>query len=83
MRSLIHKGVGVGISSLLDVASDLEERRLAFVPLQGRQVKPLTLALCVAPRRQLSRAAQLVIERLAGQWARLVESTGDPGRAHA
>ena len=65
MRSLIRKGVGIGILSLLDVASDLEERRLAFVPLHGRQVRPLTLALCVAPRRQLSRAAQLVIQRLA------------------
>ncbi len=65
MRSLIRKGVGIGILSLLDVAADLEERRLAFVPLHGRQVEPLTLALCVAPRRQLSRAAQLVIQRLA------------------
>ncbi len=64
MRSLIRSGVGIGILSLLDVASDVEERRLAFVPLQGRQVKPLTLALCVAPRRQLSPAAQLVIQRL-------------------
>jgi DNA-binding transcriptional LysR family regulator len=65
MRSLIRNGAGIGILSLLDVASDLEERRLAFVPLHGRQVKPLTLALCVAPRRQLSRAAQLVMQRLA------------------
>ena len=65
MRSLIRKGVGIGILSLLDVAPDLEERRLAFVPLHGRQVRPLTLALCVAPRRQLSRAAQWVMQRLA------------------
>jgi DNA-binding transcriptional LysR family regulator len=64
MRSLIRSGVGIGILSLLDVASDVEEGRLAFVPLQGRLVKPLTLALCVAPRRQLSPAAQLVIQRL-------------------
>jgi DNA-binding transcriptional LysR family regulator len=71
MRSLIRNGVGIGILSLLDVASDLEERRLAFVPLHARQVKPLTLALCVAPRRQLSRAAQLVIQRLAAAMAKL------------
>jgi DNA-binding transcriptional LysR family regulator len=64
MRSLIRSDVGIGILSLLDVASDVEERRLAFVPLQGKQVRPLTLALCVAPRRQLSPAAQLVIQRL-------------------
>lgn len=64
MRSLIRSGVGIGILSLLDVASDVEERRLAFVPLQGRQVRSLTLALCVAPRRQLSPAARLIIQRL-------------------
>jgi DNA-binding transcriptional LysR family regulator len=64
MRSLIRNGAGIGILTLLDVATDVEERRLAFVPLHGRQAKPLILALCVAPRRQLSRAAQLVIQRL-------------------
>jgi DNA-binding transcriptional LysR family regulator len=64
MRSLIRSGVGIGILSLLDVVSDVEEGRLAFVPLQGRQVRPLTLALCVAPRRQLSPAARLIIQRL-------------------
>jgi DNA-binding transcriptional LysR family regulator len=64
MRSLIRSGVGIGILTMLDVASDVEEGRLSFVPLQGRQVKSLTLALCVAPRRQLSPAAQLVIQRL-------------------
>jgi hypothetical protein len=42
----------------------VDEGRLSFVPLAGRESTPLTLALCVAPRRQLSRAAHLVIERL-------------------
>jgi DNA-binding transcriptional LysR family regulator len=65
MRSLVRSGAGIGILSFIDVAADVEEGRLAFIPLHGRQAKALTLALCVAPRRQLSRAAQLVIERLA------------------
>ena len=64
MRSLVRSGAGVGIMSLIDVASDVEEGRLCFVPLSGRESSPLTLALCVAPQRQLSRAALLVIERL-------------------
>jgi len=64
MRELIRKGAGVGVLSLLDVFPDLQEKRLAFVPLQGHSVKPLTLALCVAPRRQLSRAAQIVIQKM-------------------
>jgi DNA-binding transcriptional LysR family regulator len=64
MRSLIRGGAGIGLLSLIDVAMDVDEGRLAFVRLHGRQTKPLTLALCVAPHRQLSQAAQLVIERL-------------------
>jgi DNA-binding transcriptional LysR family regulator len=64
MRSLVRSGAGVGILSLIDVASDVDEGRLAFVPLSGRGIRPLTLALCVAPQRQLSRAAQLAIDRL-------------------
>ena len=64
MKSLIRAGIGIGILSLLDVMSDCEDGRLAFVPLQGKGVRPLGLALCVAPRRQLSRAALLAIERL-------------------
>ncbi len=65
MRALVSDGVGIGILSLLDVAEALEQKRLAFVRLHGKNVGPLTLALCVAPRRQLSRAARLVMQRVA------------------
>lgn len=65
IRALVRGGSGIGVLSLLDVAVDVAEGRLAFVPLQGRKIKPLQLALCVAPRRQLSRAAQFVIEHIA------------------
>jgi DNA-binding transcriptional LysR family regulator len=64
MRALIRNGVGIGILSLLDVKAEIDNQQLAFVPLQGKNTKPLTLALCVAPRRQLSRAAQLVAQRV-------------------
>jgi len=64
MRNLIYKGAGIGMLSLLDVLPDLEEQHLAFVPLHGQPVNPLVLALCVAPRRQLSRAAQIVIQKI-------------------
>ena len=73
MRSLIRAGAGIGILSLLDVASDLEAKRLAFVPLQGKNVRALNLALCVAPRRQLSRAALLVMQRLTVAMKKLFE----------
>lgn len=64
MRSLIRDGAGIGMLSLLDVASDVASGALAFVPLSGRRVRPLTLALCVARRRQLSRAAQMVMQQV-------------------
>lgn len=73
MRSLIHEGAGVGVLSLLDVASDVASGALAFVPLSGRRVRPLTLALCVARRRQLSRAAQMVMQRVITAMERLGE----------
>lgn len=65
MRALIRAGAGIGILSLLDAAPGIDDHGLVFLPLEGRHVKPLTLALCVAPRRQLSRAAQLVMQRVA------------------
>jgi DNA-binding transcriptional LysR family regulator len=64
MRSLILAGAGVGIVSLLDVTADVDEGRLAFIALPQRQARTLTLGLCVAPQRQLSHAAQLVMDRL-------------------
>jgi DNA-binding transcriptional LysR family regulator len=75
MRSLIRGGAGVGILSFVDVASDVAEDRLAFLPLHGRQAKPLTLGLCVAPHRQLSRAANLVIDNLTAALKTLAKTT--------
>ncbi|GAA3891393.1 MULTISPECIES: LysR family transcriptional regulator [Gibbsiella] len=64
MKSLIRAGAGIAVLSVLDVFTEVETGALAFVPLQGPPVRPLTLALCVAPRRQLSRAAQLAIQKV-------------------
>lgn len=58
MRSLIRQGVGIGVLSWLDVAADTAQGKLAFVPLHEPHLKPLTLVLAVAPRRQPSRAAR-------------------------
>jgi DNA-binding transcriptional LysR family regulator len=81
IRSLIREGGGVGVLSLIDVAHDIEQGLLAFVPLHGWQARPLQLAVCTAPRRQPSRAAQLVlartVEALHGLPERLV---GKPGK---
>lgn len=45
----------------------MADGRLAFVPFRQHLTKPMTLALCVAPQRQLSRSAQLAIQALAAK----------------
>lgn len=64
IRSLIVQGTGVCVLSLLDVMTEVQEQQLCFVPLKNSVMRPLTLALCTAPSRQLSRAAQRVIQRI-------------------
>lgn len=64
MRSLIRQGVGVGMLSWLDVATEVEAGTIAFVPLDGIHVSHPVLSLCVAPQRQLSRAALLALAEL-------------------
>lgn len=64
IKSLIQGGGGVTILSLLDVMTEVQTGQLAFVPLRNRLLRPLTLALCTAPSRQLSRPAQMAIQKL-------------------
>lgn len=64
MCALIRAGVGIGILSRLDVAEAVESGQVTFIPLKGKNIRPLTLALCIAPRRQLSKAAQMVIDSI-------------------
>jgi DNA-binding transcriptional LysR family regulator len=64
IRSLVTQGTGICVLSLLDVMSEVAEQQLCFVPLKNSVLRPLTLALCTAPSRQLSRAAQQVIQRI-------------------
>ena len=64
IRSLIAQGTGISVLSLLDVMTEVQENQLCFVPLRHSVMRPLTLALCTAPSRQLSRAAQMVIQRM-------------------
>ncbi|WP_067700080.1 LysR family transcriptional regulator [Erwinia sp. ErVv1] len=65
IKSLIKQGGSVCVLSLLDVLEEVRHRQLSFVPLKGKHIRPLTLALCIAPSRQLSRAAQMAIKEMA------------------
>ncbi|WP_180350476.1 LysR family transcriptional regulator [Klebsiella pneumoniae] len=49
---------------LPDVLDEVQRGQLAFVPLRSTLLRPLTLALCTAPSRQLSRPAQMAIQTL-------------------
>lgn len=71
MRSLIRQGVGVGMLSWLDVASEVADGTIAFVPLDGIHVSHPVLSICVAPHRQLSRAALLALGDLRERLAQL------------
>ena len=64
IKSLVLKGSGVTVLSLLDVLDEVKSGQLAFVPLRNKLLRPLTLALCTAPSRQLSRPAQMAIQKL-------------------
>lgn len=64
IKSLVLKGSGITVLSLLDVLEEVKQGQLAFVPLRNKLLGPLTLALCTAPSRQLSRPAQMAIQTL-------------------
>lgn len=64
IKSLVLRGSGVTVLSLLDVLDEVKGGQLIFVPLRNKLLRPLTLALCTAPSRQLSRPAQMAIQKL-------------------
>lgn len=64
MSSLISRNLGIGILSYLDIMPLLDKNQLVFKPIHDKGLHPLTVALCVAPKRQLSRAAMVMIKHL-------------------
>ncbi len=67
IMSLIHKNLGIGVLSFIDAYPHLEQDELCFKPIREKGLYPLTLALCVAPKRQLSRISQVMIKHLIEQ----------------
>jgi len=61
IKSLVTQGLGLGVLTWLDVADEVQQGELAFVPLEHASLQPLTLAVCVDPARQLSAAARLLL----------------------
>lgn len=71
MNRLIKNNAGIAILSYLDVYPELERDELIFKPITEKGIHPLTIALCVAPKRQISRASQLMITHIIEQMEKL------------
>lgn len=69
LRSLVREKIGISIMCRLDVLDELATGELRFIPLSDALLKPFTLALCVAPARQLSAAANMMLKQLQGFFA--------------
>ncbi|RWR13111.1 LysR substrate-binding domain-containing protein [Paenirhodobacter populi] len=61
VRSLVARGAGLSVVSRIDVAAELQQGVIAFVPLTEKPLRPTTLALCHARQGQLSSAARLLM----------------------
>ena len=71
ISSLVQGGVGIGILSSLDVATEVHAGQLAFVPLSDPILKPMILALCTATSRTTSYAADIVLSEIQSGFAQL------------
>lgn len=73
LKSLIKRGVGVGLLTEIDAWIEIEGGELAFVPLHDLALPPLMLSLCVARGRHLPVAAALMVQWLLRAMQRIEE----------
>lgn len=64
LRSLVRDNVGISLMCWLDIIDEYRRGELKFIPLIDNVLKPFTLSLCVAPQRQLSIAASMMLNEL-------------------
>ncbi|KNC05939.1 LysR family transcriptional regulator [Pantoea sp. RIT-PI-b] len=64
LRSLVRDDVGISLMCWLDIVDEYRRGELKFIPLIDTVLKPFTLSLCVAPQRQLSIAASMMLREL-------------------
>ncbi|WP_340601017.1 LysR family transcriptional regulator [Acinetobacter sp. HZNU-JH01] len=79
MLSLLRNSLGIGIMSYLDAYAFIENGEFEFRTIHENGLHPITLALCVAPKRQLSRISQImmnqIIEHMEALKLRMIEIT--------
>ncbi|EPF83319.1 LysR family transcriptional regulator [Acinetobacter gyllenbergii] len=64
MISLLRQNLGISIMSYLDAAPYIENGEFEFRAINDHGLHPITVALCVAPKRQLSRIAQIMMNQI-------------------
>ncbi|MCU4336825.1 LysR family transcriptional regulator [Acinetobacter dispersus] len=64
MISLLRQNLGISIMSYLDAAPYIENAEFEFRAINHHGLHPITVALCVAPKRQLSRIAQIMMNQI-------------------
>jgi DNA-binding transcriptional LysR family regulator len=64
ITSMVQAGLGVGVLTSLDVATEVASGQLAFTRITDPILKPLILALCTASSRAPSYAADLVLSEI-------------------
>ncbi|PLR33298.1 LysR family transcriptional regulator [Chimaeribacter californicus] len=64
LRSLVRDNVGISLMCWLDIIDEYRRGELKFIPLIDSILKPFTLSLCIAPQRQLSVAASMMLHEL-------------------
>lgn len=64
MISLLRQNLGISIMSYLDAAPYIENAEFEFRAINDHGLHPITVALCVAPKRQLSRIAQIMMNQI-------------------
>lgn len=71
ITSLVMEGVGIGILTSLDVATEVQAGRLSFTRISDTLLRPMTLALCTNSARTPSYAASIVLTEIENGFARL------------
>ena len=69
--SLVLQGIGIGVLTSLDVATEVQRGLLSFSRLSDPVLRPMTLALCTAAARTPSHAAGIVLGELEAGFAQL------------
>lgn len=64
MVSLLKQNLGISIMSYLDTAPYIENGTFEFRTINDHGLHPITVALCTAPKRQLSRIAQIMMNQI-------------------